>query len=181
MDVWTVGHSNRSEEEFLALLGANRLEKVVDVRRFPGSRRQPHFSREQLSKTLEGAGIEYLHLPELGGRRGAKESPGVDASVGEGWRVAGFANYARYMQTPNFERALGQLEEAAADARTTTMCSEAVWWRCHRQLIADAMLVRGWTVWHVVGPAEPRPHRLTSFAVVDGRKLTYPSEQARLL
>lgn len=170
--IWTVGHSNRSLEDFLALLASAQIEQVADVRRFPGSRRWPHFSAEALRASLAQRGLAYVHLPALGGRRGA---PDAD-SPNTGWRVASFAAFADYMSSEPFQRGLETLERLASERRTAMMCSEAVPWRCHRRLIADALLVRGWEVLDVLSPSRVEPHALTAFARVEGKVLTYPAD-----
>jgi uncharacterized protein (DUF488 family) len=174
--IYTVGHSTRSSEELLALLREAGVERLADVRAFPSSRRHPQFNREALAGWLGDAGIEYRHMPGLGGRR--SPAPG---SPNGGWREAAFQGYADHMRSPEFQDALAALEAAAREAPTTVMCAEAVWWRCHRRLIADALVARGWRVVHL-GIGEGRAvHELTAFAVVgpDGA-LTYPPAQGTL-
>ena len=168
--IYTVGHSTRPPEEFLRLLCAHGAERVVDVRRYPASRRHPHFTRDALAGALAAAGIAYRHEPDLGGRR----LPCRD-SVNTGWKSAGFRGYADYMETAAFRAALDRLIELAADRPTAIMCAEAVPWRCHRQLIADALTARGVEVRHILGPGVPELHRLSPHAQVlpDGR-LRYP-------
>ena len=145
------------------------VERLVDVRTAPGSRRMPHFSRASLELTLPERGIEYAHMPELGGRRKA-----LPDSVNAGWRNDSFRGYSDYMQTEDFWRAIDQLRVHATAKSTAIMCAEAVPWRCHRSLIADALTVQGVAVRHVTGRGEPAIHRLTAFAsVLDGR-ITYP-------
>jgi len=145
------------------------VERLVDVRTAPGSRRMPHFARGSLEVTLPERGIEYLHMPEVGGLR----RPRAD-SVNAGWRNDSFRGYADYMQTDDFWRAIDRLRALAAAKTTAIMCAEAVPWRCHRSLIADALTVQGVEVRHVTSKGEPAAHRLTQFAfVVDGR-ITYP-------
>ncbi|MFL5616507.1 MAG: DUF488 family protein [Gemmatimonadaceae bacterium] len=168
MTIYTIGHSTRSFEDFLSLLQRSRIECLVDVRTFPGSRRHPHFNREVLEHSLQDAGIEYLHRPALGGRR----RPPRDAPP-SAWRNEGFRGYAAYMQTPAFRAALDDLIVLGDRRRTAIMCSEAVPWRCHRALISDALTARGVTVEHILDAGES-PHRLTSFAVVHGDEVTYP-------
>jgi uncharacterized protein (DUF488 family) len=174
--VYTVGHSTRSAEELLALLRDAGVERLVDVRAFPSSRRHPQFSREALAAWLGAADIDYRHMPALGGRR----SP-VPGSLNGGWREVAFQGYADHMASAEFQDALAALEAAARDSPTAIMCAEAVWWRCHRRLIADALVARGWRVEHL-GIGEGRAvHELTEFAVVgpDGA-LTYPPAQGTL-
>lgn len=168
MTLYTIGHSTRTAEELLELLRRHDVHQLVDVRAFPGSRRHPHFGREALHDFLTRAWIAYVHSPELGGRR----KPRPDASP-TAWREPGFAAYADYMTTPEFKGAIDKLLGRAAVQRTTIMCSEAVPWRCHRSMISDAVVARGWEVLHLLGTVVS-PHRLTSFAVVDGCDVRYP-------
>jgi len=172
--LFTVGHSTRALEDFLAVLEAHGIERVIDVRRFPGSRRHPHFGRERLAEALAGRGIAYAHEEDLGGRRGAAEAAGA-ASPNGAWRNAQFRAYADHMASPAFQEALARTLDAARGARSAVMCAEAVPWRCHRQLIADAAVARGWRVLHAIDTGEPRPHSLNADARVaaDG-SLTYP-------
>jgi uncharacterized protein (DUF488 family) len=166
--VYTIGHSTRSVEEFLALLNREHVRALVDVRAFPMSRRHPHFNREQLARTLATNDIAYTHAPALGGRR----SPHPDSPNG-GWRNPSFRAYADHMSTPSFRDAIDRLVADAAGVPTTVMCAEAVPWRCHRSLIADALMARGCEVRHLLDAAT-NPHTLTEFArVVDG-EVTYP-------
>jgi uncharacterized protein (DUF488 family) len=148
----------------------------VDVRRFPGSRRHPHFNAEALGPTLAEAGIEYLHLPELGGRRNP-----VDGSPNAGWQVGQFRGYADHMESEEFAAGLSRLRELAGAKRTAVMCAEAQWWRCHRRLLSDALLVRGYEVVHIGARGETQQHELTHFALAEGEKLTYPPAQGTLL
>jgi uncharacterized protein (DUF488 family) len=170
----TVGHSTRPIDEFLALLEAHGIARVVDVRRFPGSRRHPHFGRERLAAALAARGIDYVHEEELGGRRGGGAGEG-GASPNRAWRNAQFCAYADHMAAPSFKAALARVLTRARAVRTAVMCAEAVPWRCHRQLIADAAVARGWSVLHVMEADEARPHTLDPAARVgpDGA-VTYP-------
>lgn len=168
MDVWTVGHSTRTAESFVALLQAHRIEALADVRRYPASRRHPHFNSATLAASLEDARISYLPMPELGGRRAAR--PDSRNTV---WRDPSFRGYADYMETPAFEAALEQLIAHAAKTRTAIMCAEAVWWQCHRQMIADALKARGHRVLHIMDDAKVTEHPFTSAARVIGGKLCY--------
>lgn len=166
--VWTIGHSTRPLDEFLGLLAENGIHALVDVRAFPGSRKHPQYKKENLEASLPAAGIEYAHLPELGGRRKPRED-----SPNTAWRHPSFRAYADYMETPEFRRAVRRLEEIAATRRACVMCSEAVWWRCHRSLIADWLKSRSWDVRHIVGPGSVKEHPYTQPArIVDGA-LTY--------
>lgn len=170
MRLYTVGHSNRSAAALIDLLAEHAIALLVDVRSFPGSRRNPQFNRQRLAASLEEAGIGYRHRPALGGRR----KPAPD-SVNQGWKSAGFRAYADHMRTPGFAAALESLLQTAAERPTAVMCAEALPWRCHRWLIADAAVARGVDVLHLIDTDEARPHSLTSFAEIgaDGR-LSYP-------
>jgi uncharacterized protein (DUF488 family) len=170
MTLYTIGHSTRSAEELLELLRRNGVRQLVDVRAFPGSRRHPHFGRDELRAFLTAAEITYVHSPELGGRRARRPDAAPTA-----WREPGFAAYADYMTTAEFADAIDQLLARAADQPTTIMCSEAVPWRCHRSMISDAVVARGWDVLHILGTAVSA-HTLTSFAVVNGSDVRYPPE-----
>jgi uncharacterized protein (DUF488 family) len=166
--VHTLGHSTLTLDEFFALLEAHGLDAIADVRRFPASRRHPHFAREPLAEAHAARGIAYSWLVSLGGRRDPRpESPHV------AWRNAAFRGYADHMDGAEFRQGLDALLVLAAGHRTALMCAEAVPWRCHRQLIADALVVRGVEVRHVTGRRDPEPHRLTPFARVEGDRIVY--------
>jgi len=167
--VFTIGHSTRALEELVALLRAHAVETLVDVRTVPRSRHNPQFNRESLAESLPARGIAYVHLPALGGLRRAR----ADSPNGA-WRNASFRGYADYMQTMEFERGLEELLAIARRSPTAVMCAEAVPWRCHRSLIADALVARGIEVRHIAGERRAEPHRLTPFARVDGIRVTYP-------
>lgn len=169
-EVLTIGHSTRSIEEFIRLLQAHFVDCVVDVRTIPRSRHNPQFNVDALPVSLKKAGIGYEHAPALGGLRRAAAD-----SVNVGWRNASFRGYADYMQTPQFAKALGELIRLADGRRLALMCAEAVPWRCHRSLIADALVVRGIRVEHIMSLSRRQPHVLTSFAKVRGRRITYPA------
>jgi uncharacterized protein (DUF488 family) len=169
LTIHTIGHSTRSLDEVIDLLQNAGITRLGDVRTRPGSRRMPHFDREVLQRVLPEHGIEYHHLKDLGGLR----KPRPD-SENLAWRNESFRGYADYMQTDQWRAALDALIELAAHRPTAIMCAEAVPWRCHRSLIADALLVRGIEVRHITGPGRPAPHSLTSFAVADGERITYP-------
>lgn len=176
MEIWTIGHSTRTIEEFLALLAEHRIEAIADVRRFPGSRRMPWFNSEPFAVALQRHEIEYHHLVGLGGRR--KPSPDSKNTV---WRVDAFRAYADFLETPEFEVELAGLLQIADARRTAVLCAEAVWWRCHRSLISDALKARGHTVCHIFGPGKAEEHPFTPPArIVDGR-LAYPSGDDRSL
>ncbi len=173
--MFTIGHSTRSAAEFVALLRAHGITRLVDVRTVPRSSHNPQFNRETLPQTLAKAGIEYTHMKGLGGLRHARKD-----SLNTGWRNAGFRGYADYMQTAEFEQHLAELTALAKRERAAIMCAEAVPWRCHRSLLADALLVRGFDVQDIIGPGAARPHQLTPFAQVEGTKITYQGEQGEL-
>jgi len=168
--IYTIGHSTRSLAELVEMLQSHDGRTLADVRAFPGSRRYPHFNAEALGEELPRLGLTYLPFPSLGGRR--KTSPD---SPNTGWRNASFRGYADYMQTPAFAEALEELIAAAKASPTAIMCSEAVPWRCHRSLIADALLVRGWCVLDIMSSSKATEHKLTPFAVVEGVQIVYPA------
>jgi uncharacterized protein (DUF488 family) len=171
-EIWTVGHSRRSAEEFLELLQAYNIQALADVRRFAVSRRFPHFSQMDLFKNMKKAGIEYVHFSELGGRR----RPNPD-SPNTAWRNESFRGYADYMMTPVFQRGVERLMGLADQKRTAIVCAEAVWWRCHRALIADYLKARGTTVIHILSNKSSQEHPFTSAAkLVDG-KLDYSGQE----
>jgi uncharacterized protein (DUF488 family) len=174
--VFTVGHSTLPIEHFVHLLRAYGIERLVDIRTMPRSRRNPQFNGDALGPSLHQEGIDYQALPALGGlRRPRKDSPNM------GWRNDSFRGYADYMQTAGFQAGLETLLHLAADKRVAIMCAEAVPWRCHRSLVADALAVRGVPVIEILSETNWRPHTLTRFAQVHGETITYPPEQARLL
>jgi uncharacterized protein (DUF488 family) len=167
--VFTIGHSTRPIDQFIALLTAHDIKRLVDVRTIPQSRHNPQFGREQLSASLERSSIHYAHLPGLGGlRRPRKES------MNKGGRNASFRGYADYMQTTEFDENLERCIELAREERIALMCAESVPWRCHRSLIADALLARGIEVHEITSATDVRPHALTPWARVEGTKVTYP-------
>ena len=168
--IYTVGHSTRTVEEFIGLLKGFGIDLVADIRTVPKSRHNPQFHIDQLAGSLTSAGIDYRHLPGLGGlRRPAKDS------INTGWRNASFRGYADYMNTPPFQDAVAELIALAAQRITVIMCAEAVFWRCHRALVADALLIRGVDVAHIMGAGKLTPATVTSFAKPDGIQITYPS------
>jgi uncharacterized protein (DUF488 family) len=167
--VFTIGHSTRPIDEFINLLTAHDVRRLIDVRTIPQSRHNPQFGREQFSASLESAGIHYTHMPGLGGlRRPRKDSSNT------AWRNASFRGYADYMQTREFQENLDRCIALAKQEKVALMCAEAVPWRCHRSLIADALLARGIDVQEIATPAETRPHTLTPWAQVEGTRVTYP-------
>ena len=172
--VLTIGHSTRTIDEFIRLLQAHRAKCVVDVRTVPRSRHNPQFDKTSLPGALKKAGLGYVHLPGLGGLRHARRD-----SVNLRWRNASFRGYADYMQTPEFEQSLDELIQLANQERIVLMCAEAVPWRCHRSLIADALLVRGIRTEDILSPARRQVHTLTPFAKVRRTTITYPAEASR--
>jgi len=173
--VHTLGHSTRSLADFCALLRTHGITAIADVRRFPASRRHPHFAREAIAPALADVDVGYVWLPGLGGRRTAR--PG---SPHHAWRSDAFRGYADHMETPEFAAALTELLRLAEARTTAIMCAEAVPWRCHRQLIADALVARGVEVRHVTGAGPPGLHRLTPFARLDGTRVVYDRGQVEL-
>jgi uncharacterized protein (DUF488 family) len=174
--IFTVGHSTLPIERFIALLQTYGIERLVDIRTMPRSRHNPQFNDTALAGSLTAQRIEYVHIPALGGRRHArKDSPNT------GWRNAGFRGYADYMQTEAFRDALKALIHMNRQRRIAIMCAEAVPWRCHRSLVADALGVRGMPVVEILSESSYRMHKLTPFAQVEGGRITYPPQQAALL
>ena len=176
LTIFTIGHSTRPIEEFLALLHANGVTQLIDIRTIPKSRRYPQFNSDALAASLREADIRYVHMKDLGGLRHARRD-----SVNLGWRNASFRGFADYMQTDEFATALGRAIHLAEEYPTALMCAEAVPWRCHRSLVADALAVRGIRVLEIVGTAAPKEHSLTPFARVSGTQIAYPADQASLL
>ena len=166
--VWTVGHSNHPIERFVEILNAHGIERVIDVRRFPASRKWPHFNAASLAMSLPAAGIDYVGMPEMGGRRkAAPDSPHT------AWRVEAFRGYADFMDTPEFAESLRRVIELSAEKRSALMCAESLPWRCHRSLIADALLARGFEVLEILSEKEARPHKLPGFARLEGTRVVY--------
>ncbi len=173
--LWTIGHSTRSLDEFIALLKDNDIEVLADVRHFPGSRKYPHFNIERLRQSVQDAGIDYESFTELGGRRKV-----VPDSPNTAWRHPAFRGYADYMQTQQFHDGIERLKALAVKRRTAIMCSEAVWWRCHRGLISDVFKLHGTRVLHIMGPGAPAEHPYTSAAHVANGRLGYSGDQHQL-
>jgi uncharacterized protein (DUF488 family) len=174
--VFTIGHSTHPIGEFIELLLSNGVQRLVDIRTIPKSRHNPQFNTDALAKSLHDAGIDYVHMKALGGLRKALRD-----SRNMGWRNASFRGYADYMQTPEFEAGLARAIELATEEPTAFMCAEAVPWRCHRSLVADALVARGIEAMEIVDSSSPKPHKLTPFARVDGIRVTYPAETGSLL
>jgi len=167
--IYTIGHSTRSIEEFISILQKYEIRQLVDIRTIPKSRRNPQYGEGNLGQTLSEAGIEYIQMKDLGGLR-----PAVKSSENKGWKNKSFRNYADYMQTSDFQNAVEDLYQLSSDSRTVMMCAEAVPWRCHRRLVGDALLIRGVEVIDIFDEKNIKPHVLTSFAMVMGKKITYP-------
>ena len=169
----TIGHGNRTFDELVEALRAHEIAQLVDVRSFPGSRRNPQFGREQLQRTLPASGIAYVWMKDLGGRRRVHpESPNT------GWRVEGFRAYADYMDTPEFAAALDELLHLSQQTPTAYMCAERLWWQCHRRLLSDALTVRGIPVIHILDAHKSEPHRPTELLRVENGRLLYPAHPA---
>jgi uncharacterized protein (DUF488 family) len=166
--VFTIGHSTRPIEEFIGLLQSNGIRQLIDIRTIPKSRRNPQFSADSLATSLLAAGVGYTHLKALGGLRHPRND-----SVNTGWRNASFRGYADYMQTLEFEAGLARAVALAKQEPTALMCAEAVPWRCHRSLVADALVVRGIEVLEIVNKSSPEAHKVTPFARVTGTQITY--------
>ena len=167
--IYTIGHSTRTIDQFISLLKAHSIQELVDVRTVPKSRHNPQFASDALAESLRQAGIQYLHLGALGGLRHARKD-----SVNTGWENASFRGFADYMATPEFKSGLEALEALAEQQSVAIMCAEAVPWRCHRSLIADALTVRGWHVLHISSKKTAKLHELTPFLQVKDGQLTFP-------
>jgi uncharacterized protein (DUF488 family) len=172
--VLTIGHSNHPLDRFLALLAQHKIEALVDIRRFPASRKHPHFHRDNLAAVLPKSGVEYHWLEALGGRRHKQQ----DESPNLGLENKGFRNYADYMLSDEFREGVGKLLEFARQKQTAIMCAEGLFWQCHRRLVSDFLVANGVTVQHIMPGGELRPHTLTSGAVVEGGRITYPGEKS---
>ena len=172
--IFTIGHSTRPLEEFIALLRAQGVQRVIDIRTIPKSRHNPQFNRETLGPALRAARIGYVHLKALGGLRRARPD-----SKNIGWHNASFRGFADYMQTPEFDAGLARAIRLASTKPSALMCAEALPWRCHRSLVADALVVRGFHVEEIIGTSVPKLHKLTPFARVRGTKITYPTDKTR--
>lgn len=166
--IWTLGHSTRTIEEFLELLKVNGIAHLIDVRRFPGSRKFPQFNKENLETVLIGEKFQYTHMEALGGRR--KVDPDSENTV---WNHPSFRGYADYMETSEFKDAFKALEALASKEKCAMMCSEAVWWRCHRSMISDQFKANGWKVIHIMGENQEQEHPFTKPAKVENGQLTY--------
>ncbi|MEO5967751.1 MAG: DUF488 domain-containing protein [Ferruginibacter sp.] len=169
--IWTIGHSTRSIIEFKSIISNFGIEIVADVRSFPGSRKFPQFNKEVMEQWLKESGFGYVHYKNLGGRRKMKTD-----SNNKGWRLAAFRGYADYMETQEYKTALKELEKLAKDNKVAYMCSEAVWWSCHRSLISDDLKNKGWEVIHIMNAGTSMEHPYTKPAKIIEGKLTYPEE-----
>jgi len=176
LTIFTIGHSTRPIAEFIGLLHEHGVGRIIDIRTIPKSRHNPQFNADVLAASLRTARIRYRHLKSLGGLRHPRRD-----SVNLAWRNPSFRGYADYMQTPEFEAGLDRAIELAAKTPSALMCAEAVPWRCHRSLVADALVARGFRVLEIISAAEPKEHELTSFERVRGKKITYPAVQDLLL
>ena len=168
--IYTIGHSTRSITDFIALLESFHIEVLADIRSLPGSRRYPHFNKEALQISLPENNIKYIHFKELGGRRKVRSD-----STNTGWRLAAFRGYADYMETDAFKKAIEELESYAFKGETAYMCAEALWWRCHRALVSDYLMLHGWTVLHIMGIGKAQEHTYTSPSRIENGRMTYPS------
>ncbi|HEX6981241.1 MAG TPA: DUF488 domain-containing protein [Balneolaceae bacterium] len=170
--IWTIGHSNHSLEEFLTMLNSFEIELLADVRSYPGSNYVPHFNKENLQGSLPENDIEYVHLRRLGGRR--KFHPDSENTV---WRNKSFRAYADYMESDDFKKGAEKLAQMGKEKRTAYMCSEAVWWRCHRSMVSDYLKSKGWNVMHIMERGEAQEHPYTSPARIVNGNLIYGSEE----
>ena len=169
--IWTIGHSTRTLDQFIGMLKYFEILLVIDIRRFPGSRKYPHFNQENLQVSLRESGIDYMYFEDLGGRR--KIHPD---STNTAWNNPSFRAYADYMETTPFQNSIEKLEKVASQQRTAYMCSEAVWWRCHRSLVSDVLKAGGWRVMHIMGPEKSEEHPYTSPAKIKSGKVSYGAE-----
>ncbi|MEO6637046.1 MAG: DUF488 domain-containing protein [Ginsengibacter sp.] len=169
--IYTIGHSTRSLEEFIKMLNSFEVQILADIRSLPGSNRYPQFNKENLKISMPAAGIQYKHLRDLGGRRKVKKD-----TRNNRWRSDSFKGYADYMETPEFKIAIENLEQIALKNTTAYMCSEAVWWRCHRSMVSDYLKVEHWKVFHIIAPAKAQEHSFTEPALVVNDTLTYSDD-----
>ena len=169
--IWTIGHSTHSFEEFVAMLHSFDIELIADIRRFPGSRKFPHFNKEALEVSLPKNNIQYVHIKDLGGRRKANPD-----SENKGWRHISFRSYADYMGTDTFKYGIKELVNLALERRTAFMCSEALWWRCHRSMVSDYLKLHGWKVMHIMGIHKTTEHHYTAPARIVNNELNYKKD-----
>jgi len=168
---YTLGFSNRSWEETLNILNSYSIMRLIDIRTLPGSKHTPQFNLEHLQRELPKVGVEYIHMKSLGGLR----KPRKDSALNAAWQNSGFRGYADYMQTPDFDAALSELMQLIKEKTTVYCCTEAVFWRCHRQLVSDALTVRGYRIGHIFNATKVEEHKLTKFVRAEGTRVTYPS------
>jgi uncharacterized protein (DUF488 family) len=176
MNIFTIGHTTHPLERFLALLAQHGIEALVDIRRFPGSRKFPQFNQDDLARALQKVDIEYHWLEALGGRRGKRRDG--SSTVNLGLQNAGFRNYADYMLTEEFQEGAARLLEVARRKRTALMCAEGLFWQCHRRLVSDFLVANRVTVEHIMPTGELRPHELANGAVIESGQVTYPGEKS---
>lgn len=169
--IYTIGHSTHDLHDFISMLQSFEIRNLVDIRRFPGSKKYPHFNREYLQAAAKEAGIYYTHIEGLGGRRSMQKD-----SKNNRWKNASFRGYADYMETAAFEKSISILEALALENPTAYMCSEAVWWRCHRALVSDYLKAKGWKVLHIMAAGKAEEHPYTSPARVVGKHVFYSDE-----
>ena len=169
--IWTIGHSTRDIDDFIAILRSFDIQLVADIRSYPGSRRYPQFNKETLEVSLLKRNISYVHLKDLGGRRKANPE-----SRNMAWRHEAFRGYADYMETDSFKKAINHLQRIAEKEQTAYMCSEAVWWRCHRSLVSDYLKSVAWTVMHIIGSGKAEEHPYTPAATIVNGELTYAKD-----
>lgn len=177
IDIYTIGHSTHSKEEFLSILQTYEIDLLVDVRAYPGSRYLPHFNQENMRVWLPQSNIEYLHLSDLGGRR--RKNISIDESLVAGWRHISFRNYAAYALSSKYQQALHTLMQLAIDKRVCYMCAESVPWRCHRSIISNNLTLNGWQVHHIISESKESIHAIGDYGakpVVEGNTLIYPIE-----
>ncbi len=172
--IWTIGHSTRALEEFVAMLNSFNIELVADIRSFPGSRKFPQFNKEALEISLPQNNLGYVHIKDLGGRRKANPD-----SKNTAWRHVAFRSYADYMETDAFKNGIQELEQIALTKRTAYMCSEAVWWRCHRSMVSDYLKLRGWKVMHIMAIEKATEHPYTAPARIVNGELNYEKEEEK--
>ncbi|HEX5150362.1 MAG TPA: DUF488 domain-containing protein [Parafilimonas sp.] len=170
-EIWTIGHSTRTLEHFVEMLHSFNITLLADIRSFPGSRRVPQFNKENLEISMPANGIDYVHLKLLGGRRPVQKN-----SKNTGWKHPAFRGYADYMETDDFKRGIHQLEEMAAKQRTAYMCSEAVWWSCHRSMVSDFLKLNGWLVYHIMEVNKSTEHTYTQPAKIINGQLSYTEQ-----
>ena len=169
-DAYTMGFSNRTWEQTVEILAAFEIRRLIDIRTLPGSKHTPQFNLEYMQQALPKVGVEYVHMKSLGGLR----KPLKDSTINAAWKNSGFRGYADYMQSSQFDAALNELIELFKQTTTVYCCTEAVFWRCHRQLVSDALLVRGYRIGHIFSATKVEEHKLTKFIQADGWRVTYP-------